>query len=354
MPQIAGTNYANIVLRAIRNKIIGPANEVLNMYGISIDWTDIKNNLVVHYADKRNETSLIRDLHQLRQGVDSVEVFYAKIIEILSTIMNHVRLHEKEATLVAAKKTLYEEMCLNSFLSGLREPFGSTIRAMRPSKFTEALSFCLEEQNRFYFHGLQNFQRNPQTRSNRINEFSSNPRPTIMAPQVPYKAEYRYSHPTPIRPPQTFSSTNLTPFKQNYNRQNTPGTHNYNTSQSVNNNTNTPFVKPSTSSRFYPPPEPMSVSNAYTQKQSANHPQSKTQQLHNIETNYYTNENQPLEQESYSESTYYPNQNTLLTSVPQQNHYDYYQCTNNPPPLNLLNEAVVDDANFHLPASENL
>lgn len=146
-------SYAKVILRAIRNKIVRDANEVLNMYGTPLVWENIKNNLILHYSDKRNETSLIRDLHALKQGSNTVEKFYSKIIEIFSCITNHIKVHEKEAAVLNSKHNLYEEMCLNTFLSGLREPLGSTIRAMKPSSLVEALNFCLKEQN---IHYLQN------------------------------------------------------------------------------------------------------------------------------------------------------------------------------------------------------
>lgn len=52
-----GTAYGKMLLRAIRNKIEGPANEVLNMYGTPLDWSEIKKNLTLHYSDKRSESA---------------------------------------------------------------------------------------------------------------------------------------------------------------------------------------------------------------------------------------------------------------------------------------------------------
>lgn len=152
---VTNTGYKKIILRAIRNKITGQANEVLNMYGTPTDWNEIKQNLITHYADKRNETSLIRDLHLIKQGPETVENFYSKVIEILSVITNHIKIHEVVENVIIAKQNLYQEMSLNIFLSGLREPLGSTIRAMRPSSLAQALNYCLEEQNTHYIRYSQ-------------------------------------------------------------------------------------------------------------------------------------------------------------------------------------------------------
>lgn len=150
------TPYGQILLRAIRNKIEGQANEVLNMYGTPLIWDDIKNNLILHYSDKRTETSLIRDLHNVRQYNKAIEPFYGEIIEIQSSLCNNILIHEKDPGVINAKKSLYSEMCLNSFLSGLNEPLGSRVRAMQPRSLAEALSCCVKEQNISY-------QRAPQT-----------------------------------------------------------------------------------------------------------------------------------------------------------------------------------------------
>lgn len=63
---------------------------------------------------------------------------------------NNLYIHESDGNVISAKKTLFEEMCLNTFLSGLREPFGSNIRAMRPKTLAEAFTYCIQEQNMFY------------------------------------------------------------------------------------------------------------------------------------------------------------------------------------------------------------
>lgn len=145
-----GTPYGNLLLRSIRNKIEGSANEILNMYGTPLDWATIKQNLIHHYADKRNETSLIRDLHGIKQGNKPVEKFYNEIIEISATMTNYVQIHEQDNNVVKAKQSLYTEMCLNAFLSGLKEPLGATVRAMKPDNLATAFAYCIKEQNISY------------------------------------------------------------------------------------------------------------------------------------------------------------------------------------------------------------
>jgi len=92
---VCGNVLPKTFLRAIRNKIVDDADEVLTMYGTPLDWNKIKENLTTHYADKRNETSLIRDLHQLYQGTETIENFFSKVIDIQSTLINHIKITEK-------------------------------------------------------------------------------------------------------------------------------------------------------------------------------------------------------------------------------------------------------------------
>lgn len=181
------TPYGQLLLRTIRNKIVGPANEVLNMYGTPLVWQQIKQNLILHYSDKRNETSLIRDLHKAKQGSNTIEKFYSEIIELFASMTNHVNIHETDENVIRAKKQLYSEMCLNAFLSGLKEPIGSIIGATKPTFLAEAFSYCIKEQNILY------------VRNDNNNKPPTTPKPLI-GPN-----NHFYSQPDPLIQRQTFA-----------------------------------------------------------------------------------------------------------------------------------------------------
>lgn len=117
------------------------------MCGTPLIRDNIKENLILHYSDKRNKTSLERDLHNLKQRNNTLEKFYSEVIEIFASITNHVQIHDKDTCVVNAKKYLYSEMCLNTFLSGLKDPLDSTVKAMQPNSFSETFSHCVMEQN---------------------------------------------------------------------------------------------------------------------------------------------------------------------------------------------------------------
>lgn len=210
-----------IILQAIRNKIVDRANDILNMYNTPLVWKNIKENLISNYSDKRNETSLVRDLHKLYQGYyDTVEIYYAKVVNIFSTIVDCININEKTVATKKSKTELYETMCLDVFLSGLREPLGSTVRASQPNNLTDAYAFCIKEQNILYIKNkpFQNYINYNQPRynykpANQYRQPVQNIRSQFQNPQSNYRK---------FKPIQTFNQSN-----NNYQRTNPPIRYNY-------------------------------------------------------------------------------------------------------------------------------
>lgn len=136
-------------IQAIRTKIQGEADNVLELYGTNLDWPEIKNNLITHYSDRRDEVSLSRDLFKLHQTT-TVEFFYGEVCNIISLLINLLNLSTNNEEVKTAKSALYQEMGLKVFLAGLKEPLGPIIRAQSPNTLKEALRLCLEERNYNY------------------------------------------------------------------------------------------------------------------------------------------------------------------------------------------------------------
>lgn len=140
-------NFQNqIVLQNILGKLRGRAEEVVNIHG-SATWASVKSVLLQHFSDQRDEKALNRDLVNLRQENESPQQFYTRCMQLLNTIINYVSLHENDENLKTGKRTFFTAQTLKTFLAGLKEPLGSTIRAMRPVDMPSALMFIKEEQN---------------------------------------------------------------------------------------------------------------------------------------------------------------------------------------------------------------
>lgn len=183
---VRGTPMHTIWIQAIRTKIVGDADNVLELYGTNLDWDEIKSNLITHYSDRRDEISLTRDLFGITQ-IGSVEDFYSKISHIVSLLINLLNINEANPQVKTAKNLFYQQMGLKVFLSGLKDPLGPIIRAQAPSSMKEALRLCLEEKNYHYAKSVK-------------------PQP----PPVPFKP---FSQPPPVPNRNPFAQR-LNPFQQ--------------------------------------------------------------------------------------------------------------------------------------------
>lgn len=148
-----------------------------------------KKNLISHFADKRDESVLIQDLHNLQQGSDNVETFFAKLSDILNSLKNWVKVNEPLSA--TQKNTWYDKMALNIFTCKLREPMGSHVRSMRPENLTDARIICMREQSLSgirYKPQNQNSQRPPipMRSNNMIPHRFYNPTPIVSYPKPNY------------------------------------------------------------------------------------------------------------------------------------------------------------------------
>lgn len=130
------------LLNGILNKITGPAARILTTNGTPSDWRSIRDVLINSFSDHRDESALYTDLSMLSQGQDTPHFFYDRVQNLLSTIMTYVELHETVQTTVDAKRTLYRNLALQTYLRGLHEPLGSRVRCMRPLSLESALEYA--------------------------------------------------------------------------------------------------------------------------------------------------------------------------------------------------------------------
>lgn len=325
---VEGTAYSKILLRAIRNKVEGPANEVLNMYGTPLEWDQIKNNLILHYSDKRNETSLIRDLHNLRQHNSTVEKYYSEIIELQATMLNHIRLHEMDSNVIKAKADLFSEMCLNTFLTGLKEPLGSTVRAMRPDSLPIAFSFCIKEQNISY----------AKTTSYQITKPKPSFRPTNYYQTPPFRnypnTTYHNNQQQKRFTPYGQQQKNFTPIYPN--RGFPPGRQYTPFNQQPRSYTPNPFNRPNT---FKPEPMDTGSSNHQFQRtqfsQQQQQPKNQQRELFNVNENEFPCSSRP-NIPGHTNDSYYSNLDR------------FYRYERAEPQMTETEHPDLDDTNFRI------
>lgn len=166
-------NFQNIyLLNSIIAKIKGKAKTVINIQTCNT-WNELKDVLMRNFSDQRDEVCLNRDLVMLRQNSnESPQLFYDRCLHILNLLCSYVNLHETTEDGKILKRQLYQNLTLKTFLSGLKEPIGTTIRCMKPTSLSEAMQFVLQEENAHY---LQNSSKN----NHRTTQpFRHNSRPT--------------------------------------------------------------------------------------------------------------------------------------------------------------------------------
>nr|WPN07708.1 ORF1 [Ectropis grisescens TED virus] len=181
------------LLNGILNKVVGPAARLLNSNGIPDTWLGIRSALIGNFSDQRNETSLYNDLALLSQGSSSPQEFYDKCQNLLTTIMTYVSLHETVESTIEAKRTLYKDLTLQSYLRGLRDPLGARIRCMRPDTIEQALKFTHEEVNTLYMQ-----QRNEQFTEKKMQ---------VSASSIPLQPLRRLDMPPPLHAPGPYRPT---------------------------------------------------------------------------------------------------------------------------------------------------
>ena len=249
-------------------------------------------------------------------------------------------------------------MCLNTFLSGLKEPLGSNIRSMRPKTLAEAFSFCIQEQN-IYYTNARNIRHFPPNFQNYSPSQHYHPmvnnqyRPSYQFPRQfyqnipPYQTNIvRYQNPiNNDQKPQINAPVNTFGKNKNFNtyQKNIPNNRLEHTRTFYNNN-NPNFGQQQYRSQNLPPPEPMDVSSGYTHLRKPPSMQTqrvtsglKPHEIHNIYTdgNPYTN----LEEYYYyqQDNMYTQNDNSNLEQLNQYNHH--------------ISNTIDDSQNFLLSAS---
>lgn len=150
-------NFQNTyLLNSIISKLKGNAKVIANIQTI-ISWQQLKDVLTRNFADQRDEACLNRDLIMLRQEQnEKPQKFFDRCLNVLNLLCSYVDVHENTVEAKTLKRNLYQDLTLKTFLSGLKEPLGTTIRCMKPTNLSEALQYVIREDNIHYFQNYTN------------------------------------------------------------------------------------------------------------------------------------------------------------------------------------------------------
>ena len=135
------------IINVVRNKIKGKADMALESYNTPLDWGAIAKCLALHYADKRDISTLEYQLSALAQGNKSVEEFYQLVYSHLSLILNKIGCMEVGAEALNLLTMTYRDKALDTFIRGLNGDLPKLLGMKEPIDLPQALHLCLKLEN---------------------------------------------------------------------------------------------------------------------------------------------------------------------------------------------------------------
>lgn len=147
--RVADPNSYLLWVLAIRQKIIGRANEALIARVVGTDWNAMRQTLVEYFGDRRDLSTLSSQIPYLRQGTKDIEEYYKETLELTANINVKVALDARfqapNLGATAAVMMFVRDLTKSAFIDGLNEPYNLTVRSFRPASLEEAKS-AAEEQ----------------------------------------------------------------------------------------------------------------------------------------------------------------------------------------------------------------
>jgi len=335
------SSFQNVYLfHSLLGKLSGNARVIANIQNVST-WDELKNCLRSHFADQRDEACLNRDLVLMRQtNGETPQQFYDRCLQILNLLCAYIDIHETSPSSKQLKRDLYSKIALKTFLSGLKEPLGTTIRCMRPANLNEALQLIMQEESTQYYQSFP--YRNPikTTRNSQQHNFNFRTAQNTQIPQIthfPQRTNYFPSQPVNIQPrrnmpPQRFpKASDVFPDLRRNQNQN--------------------VFRPNTP-QYLPPPTPMS---ACTIRTNSNN--SRLSSTPSVSTFRSRNSYRPTPMSVCSSNNFRPgpsaNHNTL-SQIPEElyntdahEQYEHYVDSNEENTGEYATEQFERDENFH-------
>jgi len=167
------TPYGQMLLRAIRQKIEGKANEAVIASGANLIWDDIKDALIRHCRDRRDEETLMTELYKMKQKQLSLQRSYDQITKIKLALFRIIETEESEPLAIRVRQRVVSQTCLTTFLAGLRGNLNGIIQAFKPTGLEEAHDMAVKERSLYYAENATNWVQDRQS-SRQTGRFRSN------------------------------------------------------------------------------------------------------------------------------------------------------------------------------------
>lgn len=138
------------IIRAVKNKIISNAKEILIVAGNPNTWEEIKEILLNAYGDRRDLTSHIQSLFYIKQGNNTLSEYFNKIKGIDTAIKATASGIEDYKNSTKAINKLISLITLSRFVDGLGEQLSMHVRSYRPYTLEEAYNITMQYSNAAY------------------------------------------------------------------------------------------------------------------------------------------------------------------------------------------------------------
>lgn len=216
-----GTPKYFAILNTIRNKIVGCADAALEAYNTPLNWECITKCLALHYADKRDLTTLEYQMSTLVQGNSKVQDFYQEVYSYLSLIMNKLSCMDVSREALDLLAQTYRDKALDVFIRGLKGNMSLHLGMKEPKDLPQALHLCLKMENQFVRTQFVNSNKNnnhkpisqPMNRVQYQDKQQRNFYPQLAHMPQPSQNFQQFRPALPMR---YYNNQNQTPYVQRY------------------------------------------------------------------------------------------------------------------------------------------
>lgn len=138
----------HLLIKTIRRKIKGEANDALITSNTPTQWENIKEVLKLYYADKRDLMTLDNQLKSLsRNKIESIESYYSRVRELVTLISSAISMDDQWRGNEVILMKLYNQIALDTFIRGLGDPLSRFCKNFRPQSLAQAYSYCVDYLN---------------------------------------------------------------------------------------------------------------------------------------------------------------------------------------------------------------
>lgn len=140
---LATENQKAMLLSYITTRFTGSAFAQLKDKSFD-NWQELKDILFTLFSDKKHFVQLMRELHHLRQGTESIMDFHNKIDNLQTRLLNSLPSNNPDEIL--GRTSMIRDLALMIFMYQCNSSISACLRNRSPNSLSEALNYATEEE----------------------------------------------------------------------------------------------------------------------------------------------------------------------------------------------------------------